>query len=847
VSILFGRYELFEPLGSGGTATVYRARDQKEGRDVALKIVPPGPDVHAMRQRFASEARTLARLRSRRICGLLDHGVDETGGMYLSLELVADPLSLEPKSFGRPLLPHEVLRVARALFEGIADAHDAGILHLDIKPRNVLVSGASAYGIESPKIVDFGIAVKFSNNGLPHDIAGAGELTWGTPDYMPPEALARGAVSAQNDIYAGGLILFELLGVGLLHSGSTREERLRARLAKDPVLSGRVPEPLSVALGRMLARDVKERFQTARDAYEYIADLDTAPVNSRGPMSEPPRKTMPPPPASLAASLSPATLSSEEMPPASVRPGAWGGTVSSPPSFSSPASVRPSVIPPTGDAARNQDDVPSVPAPAPLPAIAAPPPRLYSVSDTPERALSDVVGALDMAMLDAISRRERSSAFGRILRALALTLRLDLDAAALLLEPVAAQHPAGAMIGVTMLAPRARRVTRARVDSARSDEWASRVEPELAARAAAFAVAIGGREDAERSVERLERIGARVSVEARPHAWAQNVLIAKAVAALTLGQKDATSALEEADDAMSDVAVRDSAFDECVRSLLVALAAQRVDPDRAVRELRRSLAGAMRVSCTLLEVRVLASLGAALLESEGHADEGQRFLSRASVLLAHGDAPSLLHAVEQSRGGSLVHRGAYKEAADRFKIARAAARAEVALDLEATSATNEIVARMGAGQRAEAKELAQELTDAKLSMMLPRTQAFALTARALTLLSAFEFDGAGREAARAKERVQAARIETSDVAFARAAIEALAMTAKGSAFDEASALKELEALSVARGFAVLYWVDILEAAVKGAPEKSAGKLHAFTQKMRDRLVPNRERQTSPPV
>jgi hypothetical protein len=385
------------------------------------------------------------------------------------------------------------------------------------------------------------------------------------------------------------------------------------------------------------------------------------------------------------------------------------------------------------------------------------------------------------------------------------------------------------------------------VDSARSDEWASRVDPELAARAATFAVAFGGREDAERSVERIDRIAARVSVEARPQAWSQNLAIAKSVAALTLGQMDAMTALEEVEDVLAGGSARESAFDECVRSLLVALVAQRVNPDRAIRELRVALAGAMRASCTMLEVRILAFLGGALLESEGQADEGQRLLSRASALLAHGDAPSLLHAVEQSRGGLLVHRGAYGEAAERFKIARAAARAEVAIDLEATSATNEIVARVGAGQRTEAKELAMELTDAKLSMMLPRTQAFALTARALVHLASFEFEGAAREAARAKERVQTARIETSDVAFARAAIEALAATATGGRFDEAAALAELEALSVARGFAVLYWVDILSAAVRGAPSKDSAKLVAFTQKMREKLVPHRERQTSPPV
>lgn len=812
--ILFGRYELGEPLGSGGTATVYRARDTRAARDVALKIVPGGPDVHALRQRFLGEARALSKLKSRRIAALYDHGADETGSLYIAMELVSDPLPLEPRSFGRALLPHEVLRVARALLEGIADAHDAGVLHLDIKPRNVLVQRGSAYGFENPKIVDFGLAQQVA--GLPAELAAATQL-FGTVDYMAPEALTRGIVSPRSDLYAAGLVLFELLGVGLLHSGDTREERLRARCTKDPVFTGRVPDPLASALMRLLARDESERFATAREAFDTIADLDTAPVNSRGPMSEPPRKSVPPP----AMSLSPATLASEDLPPNGVRNvvGLPTSAVEEPPS--------------------------SIPAQAVSIAVPAPPPRVYEIDDVPEKALSESLATMDMAMLDALSRRERKGTFGRVVRALVMTLRLDLDAAALLLEPLTGSQPIAGMVGSAFLALRAKRVTRARVDSARADDWSPTLAKDLASRAEAFAAVMGTKEDAERALARVERTLGRFDGEARKSPQAMNLIVARGLHLATLGKVDAGDALLDVDVALDGAAMAERSFDECARSFMLGLLASRVDPSRASRELRRALTISMRASCTLLEVRALVALGGMLIESEGNEAEGRRLLSRASLLLAHGDLPTLLHAAEQSRGAAFIMRGEHQAAAERFKAARQAARAEMSPDVELLAHVNEIIARTGAKDHAEARELGGELTDARLSMMQQRTQAFGCVARALVALSAGDAQAALRETGRAKERVAAARLGSSDIEFARAAIHALAELGAGTTIDEDLVLRELVALSVQRGFAVVYWVDILESAI-AARGAANPKVATFLQRMREGLIPQKERQTSPP-
>lgn len=768
-----------------------------------------------------AEARALSKLKSRRIAAYYDHGADETGGLFIASELVPDPMPLEPRSFGRALLPHEVVRVARALLEGIADAHDAGVLHLDIKPRNVLVARGSAYGFENPKIVDFGLSREAT--GLPAELGSSGGL-FGTVDYMAPEALSRGVVSPRSDLYAAGLVLFELLGIGLLHSGDSREERLRARMTKHPVLAGRVPEPLASALLRLLARDEEDRFPTAREAYVNIADLDTAPVNSRGSMSEPPRKSVPPP----AMSLSPATLGSDDLPPPSVRP----------PMVPTPVPVS---VPPVSEIPVSATG--SIPAQAF--AVPAPPPRVYEVDDVPEKALAESLATMDMAMLDALSRRERKGTFGRVVRALVLTLRLDLDAGALLLEPLTSSHPIAGMVGSAFLAPRARRVTRARVDSARVDDWSPMLAKDLAARAEAFAAVMGQKEDAERALARLERTLTRFTGDTRTSPQAMNLLIARGVHLSTLGKVDSGPALSDVDLALDGAALPERSLDDCLRSLMLGLLAARVDPARATRELRRGLAISMRASCTLLEVRALTALGGMLIESEGQEAEGRRLLARASLLLGHGDLPTLLHAAEQSRGAAFIMRGEHQSAAERFKAARLAARAEITPDVELLAQVNEIIARTGAREHKEARELAAELTDARLSMMQQRTQAFACVVRALVTLSTGDADGALRETQRAKERVNAARLGGSDIEFARAAIESLAQLGTGGALDEDAALRDLVTLSVQRGFAVVYWVDILEGALAGNNTLKA-RVATFLGRMREGLIPQKERQTSPP-
>jgi serine/threonine-protein kinase len=176
--VLAGRYELGAPIGSGGFATVYRARDVTEGTEVAVKVIPlafaapaaalasgggggtatrvTDEDPAQQFDRFRQEALALSRLRSRHVARVFDFGRDATIGMYIVMELI-DGVPLELRALGRALMPHEVLRVARGVLAGLAEAHGHGIVHRDVKPSNVIVPRGKN-GLDQPRLLDFGIA-----------------------------------------------------------------------------------------------------------------------------------------------------------------------------------------------------------------------------------------------------------------------------------------------------------------------------------------------------------------------------------------------------------------------------------------------------------------------------------------------------------------------------------------------------------------------------------------------------------------------------------------------------------------------------------------------------------------
>ena len=283
-----GPYTIVAPLGAGGMGEVYRARDTKLGRDVAIKILPShftsDPE---RRSRFAREARLLATLNHPHIGAI--YGLEEADGVTaLVLELVEGPTLADRLERG-PLPIAEALTIARQVAEALDAAHEKGIVHRDLKPANVVLqSDANAAGVPSgdvrAKVLDFGLA-KTMAVGLSGDLkrTPSGSLDGtadgrilGTPAYMSPEQARGQAVDKRTDIWAFGCVLFEMLTGRRAFDGDTVTDTLVRVLEREPewaALPPAIPEPVRRLLRRCLEKDPGRR---VRDIGDARADLDDA-------------------------------------------------------------------------------------------------------------------------------------------------------------------------------------------------------------------------------------------------------------------------------------------------------------------------------------------------------------------------------------------------------------------------------------------------------------------------------------------------------------------------------------------------------------------------------------------
>jgi serine/threonine protein kinase len=764
--LALGRYELGQPLGSGGFATVYRARDKAEDREVAVKVIPLGDDASAQLERVRNEALAVAGLRSRFIARVHDFGLDDKR-LYLVMDYV-DGIPLERRAIGRALLPHEVIRVSRGLVEGLATAHEAGIVHRDIKPSNVLLvrDAARAPMVDEPRILDFGIALS-ERRAQVQQALGQEEVppgfVLGTPAYLAPEQLAEGQVGPPADIYAVGLVLFDLLGQGTLFPGETLKEQLVFRMKSDPLLEDRVPPPLLDLLRRMLARHPVHRFADAREALAAIVDLETAPVSVDSLVGKEARERAPG-----------VTVNASIAPPLSARPTKLG---------------RPSSRPPPGLFGAR---------------------RLSRLEEDPVVALREALGALDLAMIDALGRRERGSPPGRVARAVSLALRLELDAAALIVEPLVAQSLLARAFGSTLIAPRARRVTRARIDSPK-DDWITELDAELASMLGSLGAAMTTRDDARRAEERCARLIERVGDSLG--AASTTLRIARACAACLAGSQPKSFALAEITRLKDESSAKLTYYDALMRALLVGALGFRADEHLAREQLERAARLAAEAGATLLETRAMVAWGGMLVEIPRKVDQGVLVLERATTLLAHGDAPSLEHIAEHNRGAALIVQGRYDEAVPHFRRAREAAHGERSLEHEMLSSMNEAWSLTCLGDQKGAARVVAELADSRLASVSARTAAFAHLARSLYALAFQDLALADAERKSAEARAREAEADGRDAYLVTEALALVYAAARGEA--QPNMLEragELEKQRQQSGFAAFYWFDVLRAA-----------------------------------
>jgi hypothetical protein len=259
----FGPYEILALLGAGGMGVVYRARDARLNRDVALKVLAAGmADDPGRLQRFEQEARAAATLNHPNVMAVFDLGVED-GTPYIVSEL------LEGQTL-RDLLGRGALTVRTAttlaiqVAHGLAAAHAKGIVHRDLKPENVFVTADGR-----AKVLDFGIAkiTAPASDETTHLSPGtiAGQVL-GTAGYMAPEQVRGDAVDHRADIFAFGAVFYEMLGGHSAFSGDTSVERMTAILKSDPpALASTVPAHLDRIVRRALEKNPQHRFQSATD------------------------------------------------------------------------------------------------------------------------------------------------------------------------------------------------------------------------------------------------------------------------------------------------------------------------------------------------------------------------------------------------------------------------------------------------------------------------------------------------------------------------------------------------------------------------------------------------------
>ena len=266
-------YEILAPLGAGAMGEVYRARDPRLGRDVAIKILPPAFATDTSRQaRFEQEARAAAALNHPNIVGVFDIGAAE-GSFYMVSELVSGETLAALIERG-PLPLRKLLDIATQIADGMAAAHAARIIHRDLKPANIMIAEDGR-----AKILDFGLARQASAAAAASDATTtihqttAGMIV-GTVNYMSPEQARGKEVDTRSDQFSFGLILYEMASGKRAFERPEAVQVMSAILTEDaPPLDPKVPAPLRWTTERCLAKEPRDRYESSRDLFQELRHL----------------------------------------------------------------------------------------------------------------------------------------------------------------------------------------------------------------------------------------------------------------------------------------------------------------------------------------------------------------------------------------------------------------------------------------------------------------------------------------------------------------------------------------------------------------------------------------------
>ena len=281
-----GPYEILSPIGAGGMGEVYKARDTRLERDVAIKVLPSHlSDNPEFRQRFEREAKAISQLSHPNICALYDVG-NADGVEYLVMELL-EGQSLAERLEKGALPTEQVIKIAVQIADALDRAHRQGIVHRDLKPGNVMMSRSGV------KLLDFGLAKLRASkvtreiselSSLPTELTPSRPLTeqgtiMGTFQYMAPEQLEGRDADARSDIFAFGCVLYEMATGRKAFTGKSRASMIAAILEHDPApissIAPMAPPALDRVVKTCLAKDPEERWQSAHDVkseLQWIAE-----------------------------------------------------------------------------------------------------------------------------------------------------------------------------------------------------------------------------------------------------------------------------------------------------------------------------------------------------------------------------------------------------------------------------------------------------------------------------------------------------------------------------------------------------------------------------------------------
>jgi serine/threonine-protein kinase len=270
-----GHYELKDELGRGGMGVVYKAYDPTLSRDVAIKVLSEAlAHDSGVVERFIREARSMAALNDTHIIQIYFIGEDE-GAPYFAMEYVeGESLSQRLKRDGS-VVPSEACRIIRETAQGLALAHSKGVIHRDIKPGNLMLSSG-----DKIKIADFGIAMV---QDMSERLTNTGEFV-GTPGYLSPEVCVGQPVDHRSDIFALGIVFFEMLTGRIPFTESSplgmMLEVVKADIPDVRSINAEVDERTCNILKRMIAKDPEQRYQSCE---ELIVDLaSNQPVSAPG-------------------------------------------------------------------------------------------------------------------------------------------------------------------------------------------------------------------------------------------------------------------------------------------------------------------------------------------------------------------------------------------------------------------------------------------------------------------------------------------------------------------------------------------------------------------------------------